>query len=274
MKYIWLIGASTGIGEALAGQLAKQDTTIFISARNEVKLSAMAKASSHDLVPVAVDICDDWSVVAAVNLIKKHTDRLDQVIINAGTCEYIDSDEIDIGVVRDVMETNFFGAMNVVNAVLPFLREYNRQRANELLNWSSSEVLADPQLVFLSSSVTYQALPRAGAYGASKAALRYFAESLNIDLQKEDIDVRVVSPGFVETPLTDKNDFPMPFKISAQQAAIEIDKGLKSKVFDISFPKRFTRSLKLISFLPDRLRFKLVGRTSRHNEQEHEAQLP
>jgi NAD(P)-dependent dehydrogenase (short-subunit alcohol dehydrogenase family) len=194
-------------------------------------------------------------VAAAAKEIRTYTESLDQVIINAGTCEYIDSEEIDVGVVKEVMDTNFFGALTVVNASLPLLRA-----KNEL----SSHLQKQPQLVFMSSSVTYQALPRAGAYGASKAALRYFAECLRLDLQHEGIDVRVVSPGFVKTPLTDKNDFPMPFRISAEQAAQRIEQGLNGKQFDISFPRRFTRLLKLISFLPDGLRFKLLGKSSRH----------
>jgi NADP-dependent 3-hydroxy acid dehydrogenase YdfG len=166
MKYIWLIGASSGIGEALARQLSGQNTMIFISARNKLKLAEMAEMSSNNLVPVALDICDDWSVAAAVKQMKAHTEVLDQVIINAGTCEYIDSEEIDLGVVKEVMDTNFFGALNIVNAALPMLRAKNALSANQQ---------KQPQLAFMSSSVTYQALPRAGAYGASKAALRYFA---------------------------------------------------------------------------------------------------
>jgi short-subunit dehydrogenase len=255
MKYVWLVGASSGIGEALARQLSGQNTMVFISARNKTKLAEMAELSSDSLIPVALDICDDWSVAAAVKQIRVHTTSLDQVIINAGTCEYIDSDEIDVGVVKDVMETNFFGALSVVNAALPMLRAKNELSATQP---------KQAQLAFMSSSVTYQALPRAGAYGASKAALRYFAECLRLDLQHEGIDVRVISPGFVKTPLTDKNDFPMPFRISAEQAAQRIEQGLNANKFDISFPRRFTSLLKLVSFLPDSVRFKLLGKSSRH----------
>ena len=256
MKYVWIIGASSGIGEALAHKLSGRDTTVFISARNKEKLDAMALASQHTLVPVVMDICDDWAVSDAVKQINIHTAGLDQVIINAGTCEYIDSEEINISAVKGVMETNFFGALNVVNVALPMLRKY--------INLGKSQI-PSPQLVFMSSSVTYQALPRAGAYGASKAALRYFVECLRLDLQHEGIDVRLISPGFVKTPLTDKNDFPMPFRISADQAADRIERGLQSKRFDISFPKRFTYILKAVSLLPDSLRFKWVGKSSRHH---------
>lgn len=260
MKYIWLIGASSGIGEALTSQLSADNTTIFISGRNKEKLTKMAQTSSKTLIPIVLDVCDDWSVATAAKQIRDHTDSLNQVIINAGTCEYIDSDEIDVGIIRDVMDTNFFGAINVVNTALPLLRTYKA---------SIKDTNMKPQLAFMSSSVTYQALPRAGAYGASKAALRYFAECLRMDLQHEGIDVRVISPGFVKTPLTDKNDFPMPFRISAADAAIEIDDGLKGKGFDINFPKRFTFSLKFLSLLPDYFRFKFIGKSSRHSNQSY-----
>jgi short-subunit dehydrogenase len=255
-EHIWLIGASSGIGEALANELIKTSSTVFISARNKAKLDSLCQSAPDQLIPVEMDVTDDWSVNAAVQKISEYTGHLDKVIINAGICEYIDSDEIDIQVVRQVMETNFFGALNVLNESLPLLRR----------TLESTQGNHSPKVVFISSSVTYQPLPRAGAYGASKAALRYFAESLKLDLQLEGIDVRVVSPGFVKTPLTDKNDFPMPFRISSEQAAQRILKGLESKNFDIAFPKRFTWCLKLLSKLPDRLRFKLLGKASRHSE--------
>ena len=152
------------------------------------------------------------------------------------------------------MDTNFNGAINVINAALPLLR------AGLVIDGKRA-----PQLAVMSSSVTYQALPRAGAYGASKAALRYFVESLKLDLQHEGIDIRLISPGFVKTPLTDKNDFDMPFIIEVDDAANRIVSGLASKKFDIHFPSRFTRVLKAISLLPDTLRFKLVGKASRHD---------
>ena len=257
MKYIWIVGASSGIGEALVRQLENPDCTIFISARNEQKLLDIAQASSNKLIVLPLDVCDETTVNRASAHIQSITNALDQVIINAGTCEYIDSNKIDISVVKNIMNTNFFGALNIVNAALPMLR-------HKIQLASNAKTL--PQLVFMSSSVAYQALPRAGAYGSSKVALRYFAECLKLDLQHEGVDVRVISPGFVKTPLTDKNDFPMPFRVSAEQASSRIQKGLKSKHFDIAFPRKFTSLLKFISILPDTWRFKLVGKSSRHNK--------
>ncbi len=251
-KTIWLIGASSGIGESLAEALADTNARIYISARNHEKLMHLHSLYPDRLVPLPMDVTDDWSVNAAMQKIEQRNEAIDQVIVNAGTCEYIDSYEIDVDTVRRVMETNFFGALNVANHSLRLLRKCKKNGG-------------EPQLVFVSSSVTYQALPRAGAYGASKSALRYFAECLRIDLQKEGIDVRVVSPGFVETPLTDKNDFPMPFKVSSDEAAIAIIDGLKKRSFDIAFPKPFIASLKAIAALPNLLKFRLLAKASRHD---------
>lgn len=257
LKSIWLIGASSGIGASLVSALDTEDCQIFVSARSLQQIKSSFPQYRARIIPIEMDMVEEASVAAAMEKIKQHTVSLDQVIINAGTCEYIDSVEIDINSVRRVMDTNFFGALNIINASLPLLRAANREKNK-------------PQLVLVSSSVTYLALPRGGAYGASKAAIRYMLECLKLDLQHEGIDVRVVSPGFVKTPLTDKNDFPMPFRISADDAARRIVKGLKGKAFDVQFPKRFTYILKAIACLPDRWRFALTGKTSRHLEQNPE----
>lgn len=259
MKSIWIVGASTGIGKSLAILYATNGDKVFASARSEQKLATLSEQWKHlpgEIVPVCVDVSDNDSIEHATTLIQRESGDLDKVIVIAGTCEYIDDVQIESALLRRVFETNLFGAIAVSNAAIPLLK-------NAL----------EPQLVFVSSSVTYQALPRAHAYGASKAALRYFAECLKIDLQKQGIDVRVVSPGFVETPLTDKNDFDMPFIISSDKAAKRIVKGLEAKSFDINFPKRFTYTLKLFSWLPDRIKFKLLGKMSRYDALETRSEV-
>ena len=252
-KATWIVGASSGIGESLISALQGADETIYISARNGKALNALALKSPAAVFPLPMDITDESAVNGAIEAISKKSQGLDRVIINAGTCEYIDSYSIDTEAVKRVMNTNFFGVISVINAVLPLLRMARSNDPNK-----------SPQLVIMSSSVTYQALPRAGAYGASKAAIRYFTECLKLDLQHEGIDVRVVSPGFVKTPLTDKNDFSMPFMVSSDEAARRIVKGLNTKTFDINFPYRFTYLLKMMSWLPDSIRFSLAGKSSRH----------
>lgn len=249
---VWVIGASSGIGLEVAKQYSARGYQVWISARSQLTLDEIAQGSQH-ITPLALDMTQDDSVREAMEYFAQHDIYLDKVIFNAGTCEYIDSYEIERDTIRRVMETNFFGVLSVLHFLLPWLRT------------GQTQGIACPQLVFVSSSVTYQALPRAGAYGASKAALRYFVETLRADLVHEGFDIRIVSPGFVKTPLTDVNDFPMPFLLSADDAAKRILKGLDGQSFDVHFPKRFTWLLKLLGHLPDFMRLKLVAKASRHD---------
>lgn len=251
---IWIIGASTGIGRALAMEYAQAGWMVFASGRSLATLQELARdaqQAGHRIVPLTLDVTSEESLKAAGKQLEAFPGHLQKVIISAGTCEYVEGLPVDMGLLRRVMETNFFGAVQAANVALPLLEH-------------SVVTGREGQLAFLSSSVTYQPLPRAEAYGASKAALRYFVESLKADFQSTGIDFRVVSPGFVKTPLTDKNDFPMPDMISAETAAKKIVEGLASKVFDIHFPKRFTLALKALALLPVSLRVKLLGRVSRH----------
>ena len=171
---------------------------------------------------------------------------LDSVILNAGTCEYIEVQQFDSALIERVLNTNLLAASYCIEAALPLLRAGNR-----------------PHLVGIASSVTYLALPRAGAYGASKAALRYLLQSLRIDLAAEGIDVTLVSPGFVDTPLTARNDFAMPMRWSARKAARHIHQRLPHRHLEIAFPAPFIFGLKLLSWLPGRLQLALAKRLAR-----------
>src|SRR5690606_5900549 len=174
--------------------------------------------------------------------------RIDTLIANAGTCEYVDVKQFDTALFRRVMDTNFMGLVYTVAAALPWLRQSERG-----------------YLAGMSSSVTWLAMPRAQAYGASKAATRHFLEAMRADLWHEGMDVSVISPGFVQTPLTDRNDFPMPGRITAEDAALVVIKGLEIRVFGIHFSKRFTRILQLLGALPAALRFRITRARARHN---------
>lgn len=254
---IWIVGASTGIGRSLALHFAQNQLTggLVLSARSADKLASLKieieKFGTRCIV-LPMDISDPESLAQAEAQLSSEVEDLSSVIINAGTCEYMDSNDIDPAMARRVFETNYFGALAVSKMALPLLRS-SRDKG-----YSSS-------MVFVSSSVTYQALPRAHAYGASKAALRYFAECLKIDLQHENINVQVVSPGFVDTPLTEKNDFDMPFIVSSEEAARIIAKGIDKGTFDIAFPRMFIWALKAVSKLPSKLRFAVLGKMSRHD---------
>lgn len=252
-KTVWVTGASSGLGRSMALQLARRGARVIATARNRRALEALA-GESASIEPLACDISDATQVAELGERIGAITPRLDQAILNAGNCEYLDFPDPDWGAVRRVMEVNFFGTVNCVEAALPLLRASDRTR---------------PHLVVVASQVTAAPFPRAEAYGASKAALRYFSDSLRIDLAAENIDVSVVNPGFVDTPLTRKNDFDMPFLMDVDEAARRILARLDSRPRQYSFPKRLS-ALLLLSKLAPSLWQKMVAADSRSSSHQTE----
>ena len=246
---IWLTGATSGIGRALALRLLAQGHRVALSARSESALAELAE--SHDnALTLPLDVADRAAVQRAGERLAEPSGGLDLVILNAGTCEYLEARDFDMALVERVFAPNFFGALHGVEAALPLLR---RARAEG----------GRPLIAATSSAAAYVPLPRAEAYGASKAALSHFMESLRLDLHAEGIDVSLIHPGFVETPLTDRNDFAMPLRISADAAAEAILRGLARRRLDIHFPRRFTLLVKLMGILPPALRFRLGLRMTR-----------
>ena len=248
-RRIWLTGASSGIGAALAEQLLQQGHRLALSARSVEPLQALAKRFPQQVLVVAGDLSDAEQVRAIGEHIAQVWGALDCAILNAGTCEYVDVRNFEAAMIERVMQANVFTASHCIEAALPLLRLGNR-----------------PHLVGVGSSVTFMALPRSQAYGASKAAMRYLMESLRIDLRAENIAVTLVSPGFVETPLTEKNDFPMPMSWSADKAARYIAEQLPKQPFDIAFPGPFIAILKFLGCLPKRLQVAIGARMSRSQD--------
>ncbi len=245
---VWLVGASSGIGRELALQLAEAGCRVVLSARNVDSLQELRQLYPERFEVLPLDVTDPDSVEAASQWLESTLDSpLDTLALVAGNCEYVDVNHLDVDLFRRMLEVNFLGHVNVTRVALPLLRRS-----------------PSPYLVYVSSSAIFAGLPRASAYGASKAALSYFAASLRADLVHEGFDISVVSPGFVETPLTDRNDFDMPFLISAEEAAYRIFEGMKRRQQDIRFPRRFVWLLKVIAALPASWRLKLLGRLSRH----------
>ena len=245
---LWLVGASSGIGRELALLLAQAGYRVVISARSLEPLQSLCRKYPEAFEILPLDVTDPRSIMAASRWLRTCLDGpLDTVVLVAGNCEYVDAGDLDVMLFRRMMEVNFLGQVDLTRAALPLLRRS-----------------PNPYLVYVSSSAIFAGLPRASAYGASKAALSYFAASLRADLVHEGFDVSVVSPGFVKTPLTDRNDFPMPFLMSADDAARRIFEGMKQRRQEIRFPRRFVWMLKLIAALPAAWRLKLLGRLSRH----------
>lgn len=250
---IWLTGATSGIGEALAHKLIAQGHHVMLSARNAKALAALCQghANAHAL---PLDISDRQAVQDAGAVIQERLGALDLALFNAGTCEYLDAQTFDMDLVERVFKPNVLGTLYGVEAALPLLRAARKDGL-------------PARLATTSSASAYLALPRAEAYGASKAAISYFFESLRLDLDQEGIDVSIIHPGFVKTPLTDRNDFPMPMQVTAEQAADAIIAGLVKGRLDIHFPRRFTYIVKLLGILPPALRRQIGLRLTRSQKE-------
>jgi short-subunit dehydrogenase len=246
-KRAWITGASSGIGKAVAIEMARRGARVAISARNEVMLHQVAKLmGEQNTLVIPVDVTVKEQNQAAVKRIEENWGGLDIAFFNAGTAEYIDIKNFDSAIFERTMTTNFMSMVYGIEAVLPSLR--NSTTA---------------QLGGMSSTVSFAGVPRAEAYGASKAAIRNMLQALRIHLVHEKIDVFTVCPGFVRTPLTDKNDFPMPMRIEVEDAARIIVDGIARRKPEIDFPRVFSLIYKLLSYLPSGLYTRLMLKTVR-----------
>ena len=246
-RKIWIIGASTGIGAELAKALSKQGARIALSARdNEKLLEVKASLQGLDHGTYSLDVTDAEKVKATAERIAKDFGKIDSVIFMAAAYKPHDGKEPNLDTVKQIIDVNFTGALNVVYSALPILKAQGKG-----------------QIVLCASVAGFRGLPNGQPYCATKAALINFAESLYIENKDNNIDVRVINPGFVKTRLTDKNDFDMPCIISAEKAANYIVKGLRGKRFEIHFPKRFTYFMKLLKLLPNGVYFFIASKLKR-----------
>lgn len=251
---IWLTGATSGIGKAVAEALLQDGHHLVATGRRKEALEALA---SHGKVTVAPADTTSTTDLERVRTQLEEHQPVQLAILNAGTCEYMDITDYRASVIENNIMTNVVGTARSVEAVLPSLRAARKQGH-------------EARLVIVSSSAWWFPFGRAEGYGASKAALTYFAQSLRADLAREGIEVTVVSPGFVKTPLTDRNDFPMPFLISAEDAAERIVSGLKKGKAEIQFPKRFTWMLRVLGNLPQGLIDRMAASMARDQNQKQE----
>ncbi len=242
-KVIWITGASSGIGKAVAIKFAENGWTVAASARRENLLNELKQINTN-IHSFPLDVTDiDKCKIVATNIINKFK-NIDICLFGTGMHDPKSEKKFNLDKIRQIMEVNYFGTMNSINSIY----EYFSEKKNG-------------QISIISSVAGYRGLPAAGAYCASKAALTSFAESLNFDMQMKNVRVSLVSPGFIKTPMTDQNDFPMPMIKSPEFAANEIFKGLTAKKgFEIHFPKAFTYFLKFLQILPSSLYFKLVSK--------------
>jgi short-subunit dehydrogenase len=242
-KVIWITGASSGIGKALATKFAENNWIVAASARR-VNLLNELKHINKNIYSFPLDVTEiDKCKLVAKNIIEQFG-NIDICVFGTGMHDPKSEKKFNLEKIREIMEVNYFGTMNSINSVY----EYFSEKKNG-------------QISIISSVAGYRGLPAAGAYCASKAALTSFAESLYFDMQMKKVRVSLISPGFIKTPMTDQNDFPMPMIKSPEFAANEIFRGLTiKKGFEIHFPKVFTYFLKLLQILPSKLYFKLVAK--------------
>ena len=233
-KHIWLIGASYGIGEALAEQLAEAGAILTLSARSQERIKALALRLGNGARAVMCDVTDNASVVAAY----QQCPQPDMVIYNAGTYEPMSSAQFDLESVMQMIDVNLMGAVRVLHAILPAMR-----------------AAGSGEIALVGSVAGYRGLPKAMGYGLSKAALIHLTENLRQDLDGSGITVHLINPGFVKTRLTEKNSFSMPFMVTPAEAAIAIMKGLRAGKYEIHFPGRLTWPMKMIAALPSSLYF-------------------
>jgi|TARA_B110000027_G_C16056477_1_gene272424 NAD(P)-dependent dehydrogenase (short-subunit alcohol dehydrogenase family) len=241
-KKIWITGASSGIGKALALKFAKENWQVAISARREELLDELAQRDNIYSFPL--DVTDDDLVKKKFSEILNKFKNLDLCVFCSGAYDPKLEQEINKKQIRKIMDVNFFGVLNCIKAVEDYFKKKK-----------------DGQISIVSSVAAYRGLPNSSGYGPSKAALTNLTESLYFDFKKYNVRISLVSPGFIRTPLTDKNTFEMPFIKSPEYAADKMYKGLvESNTFEITFPKALTTILKLLRILPYRLYLFLVDK--------------
>ena len=231
----WITGAGTGIGRGLALALVARGMTVAASARTEADLLSLAAEARGPgaIIPIALDVTDEAAVRAAVTRIEAEAGPITLAILNAGTNSEVTAEKFDTAMFAHVIDTNLMGAVHCLGALLPLLRQRRAGR-----------------IAVVASVAGYRGLPTAAAYAASKAGLIAMTESLKPELEADNVELTLINPGFVDTPLTRKNKFPMPFLIDTDEAISAIIKGLERGRFEIVFPWQMTLAMKLLGSLP------------------------
>ena len=248
-KTIWITGGSTGIGKALALKFASKGWDVAISARRTELLNEISNLHEN-ISAFPLDVTNKLKCQEVFNEIKNKYENIDICFFSTGTWNPKKEKDIDVEQIEDVFKVNFFGTLNTIKAV----EEYFKNKKNGTIT-------------IVSSIAGYRGLPNSTGYGPSKSALNNLAESLYFDFKRYSVRVCLVSPGFIKTPMTDKNDFKMPFLKTPEYAAEKIYDGLINKdIFEIHFPKSLTVLLKILSFLPSKIYFLLIGKMTKYQK--------
>ena len=241
-KNIWITGASSGIGKALAEKFAIEGWKVAISARRTEILEQMA--SKENMTSYPLDVTDQKKVTETFLKIVKDFNKIDLCVFSSGTYDPKLEKEINLDQNKFVMNTNYFGVLHCIKSVEGYFKDKK-----------------EGHISIVSSIAGYRGLPNSSGYGPSKAALTNLAESLYFDFKKYNVRISLISPGFIKTPLTDKNEFKMPFIKSPEYAAEKIFNGLtKSDAFELHFPKELTLILKFLRILPYKIYLYLIAK--------------
>ena len=239
-RRVWLIGASSGIGQALAHQLHGAGARVIVSGRQTQALHEFVQ-THPGAQAVPLDVCHNDAVVQAAQTVLR--EPLDVLVYCAGHYAPMRAPDVSLPELERHLDVNYRGALRVLSATLPHLS-------------------AGAHVSLMASVAGYRGLPKSLAYGPTKAALIHLAEVLYLDMAPRGLGVSVINPGFVATPLTAQNDFEMPALMQPDEAAQAILRGWARGEFEIHFPKRFSRALKFLGRLPNRWYFPLVRRAT------------
>jgi len=240
-KVIWITGASSGIGRSLAIKFANEGWQVAASARREILLKELNSVNSN-IHSFPLDVTDSENCIAVFDKIIEKVKNIEICVFCTGIHDPKSETSLNIEKIKKIMEVNYFGTINSINSIYNYFKEKK-----------------SGHISMVSSVAGYRGLPAGGAYCASKSALTTYAESLYFDMKRSNVRVSVIHPGFIKTPMTDQNNFPMPMIKSPEFAANEIFKGLtKSNAFEIHFPKSFTFIMKILKVMPNWLYFKIL----------------
>ncbi len=239
----WVTGAGTGIGRALAKRLAQEGWVVAVSARTARDLDTLAAEVPGRITAFQLDVTDEQAAAETGRLIESSLGPVDLAVLNAGAYFPTTGDDFNVANFRKTVDLNLMGVVNCMGPLVPAM--VARRRGHILV---------------MGSLTGFVGLPTAASYGATKAAINSMAEAFKPDFERYGVAISVINPGFVKTPATDKNSFPMPFLMEVDAAVDQIMAGIAARRFDINFPWQMHLGIKLLARLPNWAKFGITRR--------------
>lgn len=242
-KVAWVTGAGSGIGRALAARLAEEGWLVAVSARTAGDLDSLAAAIPGRITAFPLDVTDEAACATTAAAVSATLGTVDLAVLNAGSYFPTTAKDFSVGNFRKTVDLNLMGVVNCMGPIVPSMVE--RRHGH---------------IAIMASVAGFVGLPTAASYGATKAALNNMAAAFKPDFERYGVTISVINPGFVKTPATDRNNFPMPFLVGVDEAVDAIIKGLEAGRFEIAFPRRMVLSMRLLAALPNWARFAITRR--------------